>query len=434
MLLRIRKQSPTKLNKKENRFMNLKKLLMGLVLTVTLAMLSVAFTGCNLFGGSGGLEDGRYVISEVLVNDLAVSQTHAAWIGGSAIEFDIDGSQFSLINALTGVSLISGDYRIRSGYLEQRAPEFNNGRWTRENGSSDSSFVSTRVESGNIVMRHGALSDVGLLLWGTVTMVYSHIDSSLTPQPPNHQPPSGNAPTAQQLHGRWDLTQNNTEGSITSPDDGLWTANYFIEFNAAGTFSERNFWDWTTRTGTWSLNGNNLALTQNQSTSPRSRTVTISSDGNTLIIQYADPIFDSIIDTYTRGSSQNNGGSQSGQQGILNNEFLHGPFIMDMAYRTWHLTDLTVNGIRQSGAVGTIWFSELLPADSRSKMFDTTDTVRNYIPNSNFYWLLSGSTITLSSGSEFFGTPQTVLAQRSGNNLILTAGNAVMTFAHSELI
>jgi len=107
---------------------------------------------------------------------------------------------------------------------------------------------------------------------------------------------SAHAQTAAQLHGRWYLTEHQTSGVGTHrPGDDLWWNDYFIEFNANGTFREMNFWNPEfTASGTWTLSGNTVTLNL---TTPdrgyfefvRSRTLRISPDGRTLTIDYRRP-------------------------------------------------------------------------------------------------------------------------------------------------
>jgi len=113
---------------------------------------------------------------------------------------------------------------------------------------------------------------------------------------------SGNAPTAEQLTGRWNLTQTQYRGSgflasatthrpgTTTPPG--WTGGYFISFDADGSFSEQNFWNFalTTLNGTFELNDRNLTLTTSGSQGEwvfvGDRQVGISNDGNTLTMTY----------------------------------------------------------------------------------------------------------------------------------------------------
>ena len=75
---------------------------------------------------------------------------------------------------------------------------------------------------------------------------------------------NGTAPaSAEQLHGRWNLTEIHTSelGAATSRR-GPWTGGYHIHFNSNGTFQEKDYWnDGGNTTGNWELNGSTLTFT-----------------------------------------------------------------------------------------------------------------------------------------------------------------------------
>jgi len=107
---------------------------------------------------------------------------------------------------------------------------------------------------------------------------------------------SVHAQTATQLQGRWYLTEHQTSGMGTHrPGDELWWFDYFIEFNANGTFREMNFWTPEfSATGTWTLSGNTVTLNLNVPDAGyfnfvRTRTLGISADGRTLRMSYQRP-------------------------------------------------------------------------------------------------------------------------------------------------
>ena len=119
------------------------------------------------------------------------------------------------------------------------------------------------------------------------------------------------AQTAAQLQGRWYLTAHQTTvvgggGSETHrPGDELWWNDYFIEFNANGTFRELNFWNpGFTASGTWTLSGNTVTLNLNVQDRGdfefvRQRTLRLGSDGATLTMDYRRPQW-TYVATYRR--------------------------------------------------------------------------------------------------------------------------------------
>ena len=128
------------------------------------------------------------------------------------------------------------------------------------------------------------------------------MDAVLPPVfPPNdgqfEAPIGGYPPSAEELIGKWYLTQIFTSGfGIITPDFGsdVWTADYFIEFNEDGTFSELNYWNWLNIVdGTWALGEyRDLMLTLDRGANAGdlifigSRTLGLSADGQTLRMQY----------------------------------------------------------------------------------------------------------------------------------------------------
>ena len=69
---------------------------------------------------------------------------------------------------------------------------------------------------------------------------------------------SGEAPTATQLHGRWNVTRTQYRGIFENYSSND-TSSYYIIFNADGSFVERNIWSGHS-TGTWTLEGSFLTL------------------------------------------------------------------------------------------------------------------------------------------------------------------------------
>jgi len=67
----------------------------------------------------------------------------------------------------------------------------------------------------------------------------------------------GDAPTQEQLVGRWNLTRTEYRPMGVSTNA---TGGRFVEFRADGTFVENNFWSGNA-TGTWTLNGHTLVMT-----------------------------------------------------------------------------------------------------------------------------------------------------------------------------
>jgi len=101
------------------------------------------------------------------------------------------------------------------------------------------------------------------------------------------------AATAEQLHGRWRLAEHRVNGGAAFlPGGEWWTADYFIELNPDGTFSELNFWTpGFGATGAWELRGGALALAldgEDRGWLPFAgeRSVSVSPDGGTLTMAY----------------------------------------------------------------------------------------------------------------------------------------------------
>ena len=120
---------------------------------------------------------------------------------------------------------------------------------------------------------------------------------------------SNDAPTEEQLVGRWRLIEHhyNPGGHTYVPGDEKWLNEYFIEFRANGTFSELDFW-LANSGGTWELNGNSLTLTRTSGVDViypfvSERTISINEDGDTIIITYRRRYYNRnfrIRDTFTR--------------------------------------------------------------------------------------------------------------------------------------
>ena len=103
----------------------------------------------------------------------------------------------------------------------------------------------------------------------------------------------GVVPEAEQLHGRWYLTEHEhrPENTTHRPGSIAWSGGYFIEFRADGTFSEFEFWTAVVE-GTWELDGDSLTLNWVSGTSGlfghvTDRTIRISEDGNTIVMTYS---------------------------------------------------------------------------------------------------------------------------------------------------
>ncbi|MCL2293302.1 MAG: leucine-rich repeat domain-containing protein [Spirochaetes bacterium] len=90
------------------------------------------------------------------------------------------------------------------------------------------------------------------------------------------------------------LTTIVSEGYFYYPEEDQWTADYFIEFRADGTFSELNFWnEQAVVNGTWTANNANLTLTHGTTTGPirfvfvGQRTTIFNSFGNIMMMEYS---------------------------------------------------------------------------------------------------------------------------------------------------
>ena len=109
--------------------------------------------------------------------------------------------------------------------------------------------------------------------------------------------------TPELLLGRWRLAEytfHNLEATF-HPGDEWWFADYFIEFNRDGTFSELNFWTpMFGATGTWELSGDTVYLALDLGLEDLGaiyglapfvgpRALGISPDGNTLTMRYERP-------------------------------------------------------------------------------------------------------------------------------------------------
>jgi len=158
--------------------MKKRKLLITLMLTLSLAFISVmALAGCGLFS-STTLEDGVYRIDRIYINGERITSAHTHWAALNSSQWTIEGNQATLTITPPGLpsSSTTIDHRIRGGYLEQRHTTYTAGRWTRENGSAASEFVSTRVENGEIVVRYGSPSALAIFFGGRVYIYYSLVE------------------------------------------------------------------------------------------------------------------------------------------------------------------------------------------------------------------------------------------------------------------
>jgi len=105
---------------------------------------------------------------------------------------------------------------------------------------------------------------------------------------------AGVTPTAEQLHGRWEMTEIHTTGVGRHTENSAeWSFGYFVNFDANGNFKEKDYWNYEGETtATWALDGNTLTLTN--PTQPAgawfvfvgTRTVQITEDGQSLRITY----------------------------------------------------------------------------------------------------------------------------------------------------
>ena len=135
-------------------------------------------SACGLFDS---LEDGVYVVDRIYLNGSLVGENHAIRrdLAAANAQWAIDGrnATFShpLIPGFPPIQAQSStvEYRIREGYFEQRSEELTNNLWTRENGSRQSAYTSTRVENNEIVIRYGTNSNAGQHFNGSVYIFYA---------------------------------------------------------------------------------------------------------------------------------------------------------------------------------------------------------------------------------------------------------------------
>jgi len=110
----------------------------------------------------------------------------------------------------------------------------------------------------------------------------------------------------------------------------------------------------------------------------------------------------------------------------VDEEFLHGqrPGLLNIpsGSRVWTLSD--ING---ETAAGGITFHVLVGVG----WYETTGAVTAHIPNTGMDWELNDAGNAITFSGLMLDAPLTVTAARDGNNLILTAGTAVLTFTRA---
>lgn len=245
--------------------MNIKRKLTAAVLAIMLALsLSVVGFACAL--SSSTLADGTYRIDRIYVNGNRITETHALWAGLNTSYFVVNGSSLTInVEAVMTLSM-TVQHRVRGGYLEQRHAMYTNNQWIRENGTAPSGFVSSRVENGEIVMRHGTASQLGIASGGRVYFFYNR---NVTAPDDNNGNEDGDTSYLEQLLGRWYLHVQYTtpQFGYTRPGDALWMGEYFIEFNADRTFTELNFWHYPFEvSGAFTIDGLRITLATNSPT------------------------------------------------------------------------------------------------------------------------------------------------------------------------
>jgi len=107
------------------------------------------FSACRI----DELADGRYIVNRIYIDGQRVGDGHRVFetLPLASANWFIDTGDRSAVFVQSG-NQTHMDIRVRDGYLEQRGDHTDN-NWTREDGTIGSSFVSTRVEGGWIVIR-----------------------------------------------------------------------------------------------------------------------------------------------------------------------------------------------------------------------------------------------------------------------------------------
>jgi len=142
-----------------NGVMNRKTLKTTLSFAAILVMVIIAIPllgGCrrNNTTTFTHLAEGTYTLRATYVN--GVQQHSGLYFNAVAgISFRVEGQYVFATMPLVNWYNVQFRHRINNGYLEQQ--EMRPGApWVRENGSAASEYASTRVENGEIVMRHTA--------------------------------------------------------------------------------------------------------------------------------------------------------------------------------------------------------------------------------------------------------------------------------------
>ncbi|MCL2370500.1 MAG: hypothetical protein FWC80_04665 [Firmicutes bacterium] len=152
----------------------IKKLVLRIgVIVVFIAGIVFPIQACYI---GNNLADGVYVPYRIYIDgEEIVKECDFEWATLQSMfgQLMIEGNRMMFVTPLREYP-ISAQTRIRSGYIEQRSPDFNNNRWGRENGSSASNWVSTRAERGQIVIRLGEKSEMGQIFGGRVYVFYSN--------------------------------------------------------------------------------------------------------------------------------------------------------------------------------------------------------------------------------------------------------------------
>ena len=226
----------------------------------------------------------RNQLSSVSIPESVTTVSRNAFVSNQISSVDIPGTLVYLsgfnVNNLTSVDIPQGVQLI--------------GDWAfRMNQLTSVSIPDSVVDIGAQAFRHNRLTEVSVPRHTTIANNAFDRDVTITRRDTGIV--QAGAQPALNLYGRWMLEEHRTSGVLHTPGHENWWYDYFIELNSDGTFTEMNFWTPEfIATGTWALSGNTLTLNL-AGTDGGSfefvplRSLSVSADGGTLIMNYRRP-------------------------------------------------------------------------------------------------------------------------------------------------
>jgi len=194
----------------------------------------------------------RNQLSSVSIPESVTTISRNAFVSNQISSVDIPGTLVYLsgfnVNNLTSVDIPQGVQLI--------------GEWAfRMNQLTSVNIPDSVIDIRAQAFRHNQLTEVSVPRHTTIAANAFDRDVTITRRDTGIAQAGAHALTTARLYGRWMLEEHRTSGVLHAPGHENWWYDYFIELNADGTFTEKNFWTPEfIATGTWALSGNTLTL------------------------------------------------------------------------------------------------------------------------------------------------------------------------------